>query len=397
MRYKVFVVDKAGKPCLPCHPARARKLLREKKAIVKTVVPYTIQLNKNVENPVGSFTVGIDDGAKEVGIAIVNEITKEVVLKGTIKLRQDVSRKMLQRSQYRRTRRTRNLRHRKARFNNRGTAGWIAPTIKQKKDSVVRVIKDLTTKINLTNVVIEQGQFDTSSLVAGRKLKGKEYQVPNYEGRNFRAKVLWRDKYQCQHCKGSDNLHAHHIRYKSQGGTDVVQNGITLCKKCHDGLHDGLWELKARVKHFKYPAHLQIGKKYLVESLVKIGLSVETCLGFMTSFWRKNLGIDKAHFNDAISMVCRDYMPEIINKEYLIIPKRKKIWEDNPTKACEEKNGFRHFDLVKSFHRTRGIVIGSIRSLKAKAITLRTGWDDNFPVSYNKTKLLWRFNSIMYI
>lgn len=90
-------------------------------------------------------------------------------------------------------------------------------------------------------------------------------------------------------------------------------------------------------------------------------------------------------------------MPEIINKEYLIIPKRKKIWEDNPTKTCEEKNGFRHFDLVKAIHRTKGTVIGTIRSLKARTITLRTGWDDNFPVSYNKTKLLWRFNSIMYI
>lgn len=393
----IFVVDADDKPCLPCHPARARKLLRQNKAIIKTVVPYTIKLNKVIDNPVGSFTVGIDDGSKEVGIAVVNEITEEVVFKGTIKLRQDVSRKMLQRSQYRRTRRTRNLRHREARFNNRCVIGWIAPSIKQKKDSILRVVKDLASRINLTKAVVEQGKFDTSSLAAGRKLEGSEYQIPNYEGRNFRAKVLWRDKYQCQHCRGTDRLHAHHIKYKSQGGTNTVANGITLCEKCHKELHDGLRILNKKPKHFKYPAHLQIGKKYLVESLVKIGVAVETCLGFMTSYWRKNIGLDKTHFNDAISMVCKSYLPKIITKAYLIIPKRKKIWEDNPSKTCTEKNGFKHWDLVKAIHRTKGIVVGSIRSLKAKEITLRTQFDDNFPVSYSKAKLLWRFNAIVYI
>ena len=139
---KVFVIDVEGKPCLPCHPARARKLLREGKVTVKTVVPFTIQLNRVVDNPVGSFTAGIDDGAKEVGIAVVNEHTKEVVFAGTIKLRQDVSRKMLQRRQYRRTRRNRNTRYRKARFDNRKQL--MPPTsIRTRKESVLRVIQDL--------------------------------------------------------------------------------------------------------------------------------------------------------------------------------------------------------------------------------------------------------------
>jgi len=394
---KIFVIDAEGKPCLPCHPARARKLLRDGKAKLVVVVPFTIQLNRIVDNPVGSFTGGIDDGSKEAGIAIINEHTKEVVFAGTIKLRQDVTRKMLQRQQYRRTRRNRKTRYRKARFNNRGSAGWIAPTIKQKKDSILRVIKDLIKRINITKVVIEQGMFDTSSLVAGKKLEGKEYQIPNYEGRNFRAKVLWRDKYSCQHCKSSNNLHAHHIRYKSQGGTDTASNGITLCEKCHKELHEGLWMLKNKPRHFKYPAHLQIGKKYLVKSLIKIGISVETCLGFMTSYWRKNINLPKTHFNDAIAMVCKNYIPKIISKNYLIIPKRKKIWENNPARTCLEKMGFKHWDLIKAIHRTRGVVIGSIRCLSSKVIVLRTQWSDNFPVSYKKSNFLWRFAGIVYV
>ena len=77
---------------MPTHPARARKLLRKGLAKVIRVVPFCIKLERRIENPVGSFTVGIDDGAKEVGIAVVNEVKKEVVFRGTIKLRQDVSR-----------------------------------------------------------------------------------------------------------------------------------------------------------------------------------------------------------------------------------------------------------------------------------------------------------------
>jgi len=127
---------------LPTHPARARKLLRKGLAKVIRVVPFCIKLERRIENPVGSFTVGIDDGAKEVGIAVVNEVKKEVVFRGTIKLRQDVSRKIKQRAQLRRTRRCRKVRHRKARFKNRKQK-TPQPSIRQRKESIVRVVCDL--------------------------------------------------------------------------------------------------------------------------------------------------------------------------------------------------------------------------------------------------------------
>jgi len=108
-----------------------------------------------------------------------------------------------------------------------------------------------------------------------------------------------------------------------------------------------------------------------------------------------NLELPKKHSNDAISMVCNEN-PIINCLEWIIKPRRTKIWENNPTKTCNERNGFKHYDLVKVAHRTKGNVIGSIRSLKVKAITLRTKWDDNFPVSYSKAKLLQRFNGLIY-
>lgn len=394
---KVFVVDAEGKPLLPTHPARSRKLIREGKAKVLRIVPYTIQLNRVVDNPVGSFTVGIDDGAKEVGISVVNEHTEEVVFSGTIQLRQDVSRKVTQRRQYRRTRRSRKLRHRKAKFNNRGKKGMIPPSIQQKKDSVLRVVEDLKTIVNITKAIVEEGMFDTSSMAAGKKKEGIEYQIPDYEGRDFREKVLWRDRYACRHCKSKDKLRAHHVKPRSRGGTNTPKNGITLCENCHKELHEGVWILDIKPEDFIYPAHLQQGKWYLYNGLKGLGIGVSRCFGWMTYYWRNNIGLLKSHINDAISMVCRNYVPLICPKEYLIIPRRKKIWENNPTKTCTEKHGFKHWDLAKAKHRTRGTVIGAVRSLKANCVTLRTPWDDNFAVSYRKSKVLWRFNGIAYV
>lgn len=387
----VFVVDSEGTPLLPTNGARARILLKQGKANVYSVIPFTIQLVSKVDNPVGEFKVGVDDGAEEVGISVAHG--KNVVFAGNIRLRQDVSKKMLQRAQYRRTRRSRNLRYRKVRFLNRGVAGWIPPSIKQKKDSIVRVINDLKKRINITECVVEQGRFDTSSMARGYKLTGKEYQISEYEGNNWRQKVLWRDGYKCQHCDSQSNLQAHHITPRSKGGSNAVSNGLTLCKECHDSLHGGLWVLNIKPKQFNYPAYLQQGKRYLYNELRKIFSKVVICYGWMTAKARVGLGLEKDHHYDASAMVGANIYKCLPCR---IIPRRTKVWEANPTKTCNQKNGFRHWDVVKAKHRRLGTVIGSIRSLKQKCITLRTKFDDNFPVSYNQTILLWRPSSIVY-
>jgi 5-methylcytosine-specific restriction endonuclease McrA len=393
----VFVVDADGQPLLPTHPARARRLLRDGKAKLYQMLPYTIQLIRCIENAVSELTIGIDDGAKEVGIAVVNEATHKLVFAGTIKLRQDVRRKMQQRAAYRRSRRSRKLRHRKARFNRRKVQGWLPPTIRQKKDSIVRVVRDLQRILPISKAVVEQGMFDTASLAAGQQLVGSAYQIPDYEGRNFREKVLWRDGYQCQRCGNSDRLQAHHIHHKAHGGTNTPHNGITLCENCHQALHEGLWVLDKKPKEFQYPAHLQAGKWYLHDTLINLGIAVEICFGWMTRAWRKELNLEKSHIHDAIAMVCQEQIPRISCSYHLIIPKRRKVWDSNPTKITTERHGFRHWDVVQSKHRKRGMVVGSIRSLKTTELTLRTPWDDNFPVSYRQTRLLWRFDNIIYI
>lgn len=49
-----------------------------------------------------------------------------------------------------------------------------------------------------------------------------------------------RDCWKCRNCKSRNNLHPHHVVFKSHGGEDELNNLITLCYCCHmDGVHRG--------------------------------------------------------------------------------------------------------------------------------------------------------------
>jgi hypothetical protein len=45
--------------------------------------------------------------------------------------------------------------------------------------------------------------------------------------------VLKRDDQKCVLCGGSDDLHAHHIALRAEGGKHDPANLICVCKKCH--------------------------------------------------------------------------------------------------------------------------------------------------------------------
>ena len=159
MPNKVFVVDAEGRPLLPTCQARARILLKQGKAQVETMYPFTIRLLRAVDNPVGSFGIGIDDGSKHVGVAVVNDKTNEAVFVGEIELRQDVKRLVKQRAQYRRARRSRKLRHRKPRFNNR-IGSKLPPSIRARKESTIRFVRDMQTRVNIAYATVEEVSFN---------------------------------------------------------------------------------------------------------------------------------------------------------------------------------------------------------------------------------------------
>ncbi|MDG5848987.1 HNH endonuclease, partial [Lactobacillus delbrueckii] len=83
---------------------------------------------------------------------------------------------------------------------------------------------------------IEVGKFDMAKMV-NPDISGKQYQEGSLKDwKNYKYYVLARDEYTCQLCHKHGEgvkLVVHHIVYRSQGGTDRVDNLITLCTNCH--------------------------------------------------------------------------------------------------------------------------------------------------------------------
>ena len=63
----------------------------------------------------------------------------------------------------------------------------------------------------------------------------------NYK--RWRKEVYKRDGYTCQDCGTNKDLQAHHIKHW-QGYPELryeIDNGITLCRRCHLKAHGGCW------------------------------------------------------------------------------------------------------------------------------------------------------------
>ncbi len=70
----VYVVNRQGKPLMPCHPAKARILLKKGKAKVVQRTPFTIQLLYGSSGYRQPITLGVDSGTKIHASASVKEL-----------------------------------------------------------------------------------------------------------------------------------------------------------------------------------------------------------------------------------------------------------------------------------------------------------------------------------
>lgn len=68
--------------------------------------------------------------------------------------------------------------------------------------------------------------------------KRARIKLPPDQYKVLTRKVMSRDGFKCRCCGSRNNLTAHHITFRSQGGDDVEYNLITLCSQnCHEAIH----------------------------------------------------------------------------------------------------------------------------------------------------------------
>ena len=75
-----------GQALMPCSQRKARLLLKDGKAVIVKYNPFTIQLKYATGEAKQPCNIGIDTGAKHIGVAVTSG--KKVFYKGEIELRQ---------------------------------------------------------------------------------------------------------------------------------------------------------------------------------------------------------------------------------------------------------------------------------------------------------------------
>ncbi len=290
---------------MPCSQRKARLLLKEDKARIIGYKPFAIQLTVPTGESTQKVHLGVDTGAKHIGIAATSE--NKVLAKGKIELRDDIHKNMQTRSALRRDRRNRNTRYREARFLNRKRKdGWLPPTVQSKLDATFMWIDKFCNLLPSPILHIEVGKFDIQKMM-NPDIKNKEYQNGRCAGYyDVRYFVFARDNYTCQVCKKLNKiLHTHHLVYKSKGGSDRADNLITVCTDCHSSENHkegGIlynWMIKhKKVKQYKEATFMNIIRK---RTFQKYPNSVIT-YGSETTPHRKELVLEKTHYNDAIAI-----------------------------------------------------------------------------------------------
>lgn len=187
----VYVINQNGHPLMPCQPAKARKLLRDKRAKVMRRTPFTIKLLWDCEEHVQDVTVGIDKGSAITGFSCVGK--GQVLLSGDIHHRRDVKEKMDARRAHRRSRRSR-MWYRPPRWRHRASSkrsGRLPPSLRTNVEEVIRVMQHIP--LPIARIIIEDVQVDIACL-DGPTLRGSRYQDPTRLDENLRIACLMRVK-----------------------------------------------------------------------------------------------------------------------------------------------------------------------------------------------------------
>ncbi len=296
---RVFVLDKHKRPLMPTTPRRARLLLRSGRARAHRRVPFTIRLvDRTVaESTVPGVQVKIDPGSQATGIAVARTdaagavhglVALEVQHRGA-----QIHRRMITRAGYRRARRTRNLRHRPARFENRRRPeGWLAPSLRHRVETTLTWVIRLRALAPVTGLTVEAVRI------------GPRWPAVLEVARSSRC---------CAYCDATTvPLQRDHVHPRARGGGDRPGNRVWACTPCNrakgtssveDFVSDPLRRariLAAATAPRHHATAATTTSAALLRELAATGLPLETAPGSQTRTNRVRLGIPKSHTLDAL-------------------------------------------------------------------------------------------------
>lgn len=416
----VAVIDQNKIPLAPCHPAVARRLLKEGKAAVFKRFPFIIILKRPVDSPnETNLTLNIDPGSKTTGIALTDP-DGNIIACFELNHRKNIKKALADRAGHRRSRRTRKLRHRPARFQNRTRPkGWLPPTLESRVSNIATWVNRLCKIYPIAKIAVEHVKFDTQ-LMENPEIRGIEYQRGTLYGTEIWEYLLEKFGRKCFYCgaKGIP-LEKEHIIPKSKGGSNRVSNLTVACRPCnqekgnrHPNEIDGKLgkrvqsALHAGKKPLKNAAHVNSIRWKVVETLKETtGLPIILGTGGKTKYHRKKAGLPKTHYYDAASVNC---VPKKSKSHSVLVihavgyGHRQDLGKyqtiqtapgfKRPYIRTEHAGGFQKLDIVK-MKTKKGTFIGSINSFdktadgKPQKLRIKTGWEGDKRKSGNIRQL----------
>jgi hypothetical protein len=317
---RVFVLGKGQSPLMPCHPARARELLRKGQAVIHRRYPFIIRLKTRTTGTTQPVVVKQDPGASTTGFAVVrlhhlNPKLQSLLFLCELTHRGFIIRDSLtQRKGFRRGRRSRNLRYRAPRFLNRGgdKLGWLPPSLRHRVETCLSWVRRFQRWVPITSLEMELVRFDLQ-LMANPDITGAEYQQGTLAGYEVREYVFEKWGRHCAYCdKEHGPLNLDHVISKARGGSNRVSNLVPSCIPCNEQKD----QQDVRIFLAKDPvrlARIQAGatkpmaaaaavnatRFALLEALRATGLPVTTGTGGRTKWNRSRFSLPKTHALDA--------------------------------------------------------------------------------------------------
>lgn len=323
-----FVLNRSGKPLMPCTEKRARKLLGAGRARVHRLLPFVIRLTDRTAASceLQPLRVKLDPGSMTTGIALVRDVEaadpesgdlcrKAAVLNlfDLVHRGRQISEALTGRRQMRRARRHRNTRYRAPRFDNRRrTGGWLPPSLQHRVDTISAWVCRLRRWAPVTGISQELARFDMQKL-ENPEISGLMYQqgtLFEYEVREYVLETWGR---KCMYCEADAvPLNIEHVVPKARGGTNRVSNLGLSCMPCNQkkgarpieaflaNKPQRLARILAQLKRpLRDAAAVNSTRWALFDALKLSGLPVEAASGGLTKWNRHRFDVPKTHALDA--------------------------------------------------------------------------------------------------
>ena len=328
----IFVSDSRNRVLAPTVKMKwVNKMIRERKArfikgpILRIQLTYPVL--EDARDTDTYYSIGIDSGYQQVGFTVlkVSKTTCSKLLFGEVELRTSEIKELLtERKMYRQARRrhrrnrANSMKFRHPRWKNRKNKEKLTPTVRHLIQSHVNIINKIFKYIPRESSRINLEYFKVDKSVINKPGSKSSFT-------NMRYFIMARDNYTCKQC-GAKNVpfQVHHKIERNQGGTNVPNNLVTLCKNCHDKHHKG--KINANLLSTKRTKRKKSGRAsgvlnttmpYIYKELAK-EIPTYKYFGYETFDAREKLKLSKSHANDALTLALFDVDTSLKYKDFNI-------------------------------------------------------------------------------